>query len=238
MDNASYIALSGMTSLRGQMDIHAHNIANANTTAFKAERPLFETYLADDGSGTDMAFVIDYGIARDTMGGSITPTGAPFDLAIEGEGYFVVETDGGERYTRNGRFKVDVEGILVTERGDVVLDDGGGPILLGEDRDTLTVSGSGALSTAAGPIGQIAIVTFENEQMLRMEGDSLYTTIAEPQPVEGARVAQGAIESSNVAPIVEMMQIMETSRRYTSVAKIIESRNEMLRRAVDTLGSA
>lgn len=238
MDNASYIALSGMTALTRQMDVLAHNVANLNTTAFKAERPLFESFLADDGTGTKMAYVIDYGIARDTRVGAITPTGATLDFAIEGEGYFIVETDGGQRYTRNGRFQVDAEGTLVTARGHAVLDDGGSPIRLGEDRSTLVVSDSGALSTATGPIGQIAIVTFENEQMLRMEGDSLYTTNAEPRPVEGARVTQGAIESSNVTPIVEMLQIMETARRYQSIAQLIQSRNEMLRRAVDTLGSA
>lgn len=238
MNNASYIALSGMTALTRQMEIHAQNIANANTTAFKAERPLFESFLADDGSGTKMAYVIDYGIARDTMVGAITPTGNTLDLAIEGEGYFVVETDGGQRYTRNGRFTVDAEGTLVTASGHPVLDDGGNPIQIGTDRETLVVSKSGALSSAAGSIGKIAIVSFENEQMLRKEGASLYTTNAEPRPVEGASIAQGAIESSNVRPIIEMMQIMETARRYQSISQLIQRQGEMSRRAVDTLGSS
>jgi flagellar basal-body rod protein FlgF len=182
--------------------------------------------------------VIDYGVVRDTIVGAISPTGSTNDLAIEGEGYFVIETENGERYTRNGRFKIDAEGALVTESGKPVLDDGGNPIRLAGGETSFEVSATGTVSTKNGPIAQLAIVNFENEQELRMEGDSLYSSNAEPLPVEQARLMQGAIESSNVQPIVEMTQMMEVVRRYQSMAQLIQRRDEILRRAVETLAKS
>jgi flagellar basal-body rod protein FlgF len=236
MENTNYIALSSMTALRRQMDVIANNIANAETTAYRAERMLFEEYLADIGTGMPASFVLDYGVVRDTMEGQISATVNPLDVAISGKGYLVIETDEGLRYTRNGHFKLNDEGTLVTSTGNPVLDNGGKTITVPLGDGNVVISPDGVVSTESGTIGQLDLVSFENEQELRKAGDGLYTTDAVPLPAEEARFLQGMIESSNVEPIIETTEMMRLVRRYQSIQKLMEQADELRRRAVNTLG--
>jgi len=236
MENTNYIALSSLTALRRQMDVIANNIANAETTAYRAERVLFEEFLADIGTGTQASFVLDYGVVRDTMEGQISATVNPLDVAISGKGYLVVETDEGLRYTRNGHLKLSDEGTLVTSSGNPVLDDGGKPITIPLGDGNVVISPDGVVSTESGTIGRLDLAGFENEQELRKAGDGLYTTDAPPLPAEEARLLQGMIESSNVEPIIETTEMIRLVRRYQSTQRLMEQADELRRRAVNTLG--
>ncbi len=236
MENTSDIALSSLSALRHQMDVIANNIANANTSAYRAERVLFEEYLADIGSGQTASFVRDSGVLRDTGEGPISPTGSPMDMAISGKGYFVVETDDGLRYTRNGHFKLDGEGTLVNISGHPVLNAKGDSVQVGAGGHTFNVSPDGVVSTASGRVGRLDIVLFDNEQQLSKAGDGLYATDAEPIPAPEARVLQGMIEGSNVKPIIEMTEMIRLVRRYQSAQRLLEQADELRRRAVETLG--
>ena len=125
METSTYIALSRQMALRRELDIVAHNIANAETPAYKAERMIFREFLAKPEFREKLSFVQDIGLSRDLSEGPLATTGNPLDLAISGDGYFVIETALGDRYTRHGRFQLDAEGQLVTGTGDVVQSDAG-----------------------------------------------------------------------------------------------------------------
>src|SRR5215469_2049692 len=114
MQNATYIALSSQTALQRQMDVVANNLANLSTPAFKGEEMLFSQYLTRARGTGAMAFVEDAGTARDLRQGPITKTGNPLDLALQGPGYFSVDTPLGTRYTRAGHFQIDAQNQLVT----------------------------------------------------------------------------------------------------------------------------
>lgn len=242
MENALLIGLSQQTALQRNLDIIAHNIANMGTVAYKAERPLFRTYLTGirdvEGRADQAQFVSDYGMMRDMSEGALRATGNELDLAINGTGYFAVETTDGERYTRNGHLRIDAAGQLVTSDGDPVLDTGHSPITFAPDERSVTVARDGSISTSSGPKTQLLIVEFQNEGKLERIGGSLYRTDETPQPAARATIQQGMIEQSNVLPVIEMTTMVELMRAYNSTAALIKQAEDMTRSAVRELGSA
>jgi flagellar basal-body rod protein FlgF len=237
MDTTSYIALSRQVALQRHMATIANNIANAATTGYRAERTLFEPVLEPAGEPRRLAFVQDVGLYRDLSPGPITQTGNRLDLAIDGEGYFAFRTGAGVRYGRAGHLELDAEGRLVDARGNPILDDGGAPVTVPQaDRD-LTIGADGTVANRAGPIARLQPVTFANEQALRREGDGLYGAGDQaPRPATG-RVAQGALESANVSPVLEMTTMIETVRAFEGTQRLIEIRHELDRRAIERLVS-
>ncbi|MBX6743038.1 MAG: flagellar hook basal-body protein, partial [Acetobacteraceae bacterium] len=135
MDTPGYVILSRLGAQLRATQVLAHNLANAETPAFQAERPIFAQYLEpqrDAGAaGVPTAFTVDRATWRDTTPGALTTTGNPLDVAIRGEGYFVVETQQGERYTRAGRFTLGPDGRLTDMEGNAVLDMRGTPLTFG-----------------------------------------------------------------------------------------------------------
>lgn len=240
MENALYVGLSQQMVLERQMDMVANNIANMNTTAYRAQRPVFQEYMMDAGPSNPVSFVLDYGIARDSRGGVLTPTDNPFDLALNGEGFLSVETPDGVRYTRNGHFTLDPDGRIVTREGYALMDDGGGEIIV--DDPTLgipVISADGTVAQGETIIGRVGMFTFENEQALRAVGDSLFEAGdgAAAQPAEAdTRLVQGMLESSNVQPVVEMTRMIELQRRYQTTQNLISSEDELQRTAIQRLG--
>src|SRR5579859_4545915 len=137
MKNPSYVGLSLQVVLQRRMDMIANNIANMNTTGFKAEREMFSQYLLPrDGTATSSdqtAMVSDYGSYRDTSGGAIQTTGNPLDIALSGEGYISVQGPSGVLYTRSGSLTIANDGTLSDHTGHPVLDESGSPILIQQD---------------------------------------------------------------------------------------------------------
>ena len=234
MQNSEYISLSLQTALRVQMDVVANNLANMNTTAYKAEHTLFKEYMVKTDDGEDVSFVQDWGLSRDTTAGKLDTTGNPLDIAINGDGYFVIESPDGNEYTRNGHFRVNDTGQLVTSDGSVVLDDSGQPIVFTEFDTNVKIAGDGTISTDAGVLGRLDVVNFDNQQLLKKAGNSRYTTDQTPFPATAASTIQGMVEGSNVNPILEMTDMIRISRAYQANANlqsnINDSQREMLRR--------
>ena len=243
MENPSYIALSHQMALRRQMDVIATNIANSSTPSFKAERLMFEElvagkapYPASGGPRRGLSFVNDAGMLRDVGDGGMIQTGNTLDLAINGSGYFVVETPAGPRYTRNGNFRLDQDGRVVTSDGYALLDAQDRPIRVRPGETRIEISAKGAVTTETGEVGRIRVVRFEDEQSLRKLGSGLYDTDQEPQPAGPAtEVRQGMIEGSNVKSVAEITSMMEVMRRYQSAQKMIDSEHELHRRAIEKL---
>ena len=228
MENTSYIAMSRQAALRRSMDIVANNIANANTPAFKAERMMFQEYLAKPTKDDKLSFVEDVGTARDLSSGPLTTTG-----------YFVVDSPLGERYTRHGRFQLDANGQLVTGTGYPVQGQAG-PINIPEDGGRISIAGDGTISNDEGILGKLQVVTFEDEQKLRKAANGLFIADpdVDPQQVAQPSMMQGMIEGSNVQAVLELTRMMDINRAHESVAKLIQREDDRIKDMIDKLGRA
>jgi len=244
MDNALYVGLSRQMTLRRELDIVANNIANANTTGFKVEDLMVRTEQAKpaktlDG-GAPVKFVMDTGVARDFTQGAMVKTDGDFDLGIDGKAFFKIQAAGGERYTRDGRFTTNPEGVLVTQSGYPVLDESGGPITIDPKLGQVAIGKDGIVSQGAVRVGKIGLVRPDDMASLAKDGDNLYRNTANTtlQPVTDAQIHQGMLESSNVQPVIEITKLIEIQRAYEGVAKMMDNTAELSRSAVERLGKA
>lgn len=242
MENAGYIALSRQVTLRRELDIAANNIANADTAGFKVEQLLVQTEegpkARNEGIRGPARFVLDNGVGRDFRAGTLGQTGRTLDFAIEGDGFFQVAGENGERYTRDGRFTLDGQGRLVTAAGLPVLGEGGQEILLDPTKPEISVSADGIITQGGERVGKIGVVRFAALGVLSKDGDGLYVNPSNerPEAATDAKVRQGMVEESNVEPIVEITNLIEITRAYERMAKIVEQTNDLSRRSVERLG--
>ena len=170
--------------------------------------------------------------------GDVTNTGGTLDLAIDGPGFFMVETPEGERLTRAGSFLSNGEGDLVTLTGHRVLDAGGAPIFVPSAGGSIAISKDGTISIEGRPVAQIGIYEVENPQMLTREGGVLFRSEDDPFPAETSRVQQGFLEGSNVDAVTEMARLIEVQRAYELGQNLLDSEDERIRSSIRTLGSA
>lgn len=236
MDNGLYITLSRQLALFRDMDVTAHNIANTNSTGFNSEHVLFTSYLNQDvnqGVPNKMAFAHDVATYRNTATGAMQQTGNQLDVAINGQGYFMVETPLGVRYTRAGNFQLDGEGLLVNGNGYPVLDASGQRIVFPDNVNTIEIGSLGNVKVNGDDFGSIGVAQFDNEQLLERTGNGLYKSEVNPLPAGDVRVIQGAIESSNVRPVLELTHMIKVSRAVGSTARFIEAINELQRKTSD-----
>ncbi len=250
MENTLLVALSRQMSLERQIDLIANNVANINTTGFKANKSLFEEYLntnarADNFAAGDrrVSFVQDRGTYHDFAQGAFEKTTNPLDVAIDGRGFITVQTPAGERYTRDGSFQINAQGQLVTTGGHIVLGANGPIVFQPTDRD-ITISSEGVITVREGIVtqfdsirGRLKLVKFNNPQRLQKEGANLYSAPAgvAAQPDTASRVNQGFVEKSNVSAVTEMSRMMEVMRTYQQVASMMQQQNDLRKTAIQAL---
>ena len=242
MENASLVGLSRQVALRRELDVISNNVANMNTSGFKAEKMAFGEYLSPKArdeafSRPDrpLSFVEDVSTWHDQSAGVVQTTGGETDVAIDGDGFFVVEGASGTRYTRNGAFQIDSQGRLVTSGGARVLSTSG-PIQFAPTESGITIAADGTIASSEGVRGKLRVARFENLQDLAKDGDSSFRTDATPGEVTSrTRVIQGAIEKSNVRPIMEMSRLVEVTRAYESVTSMLSKQDDMRRSAIERL---
>lgn len=240
MENAGYIALSRQTALWRQMDQIANNMANLNTAGYKGEHELFTDYVAQVRTDRSLfkdkiAFTQDFGMVRDLSEGALETTGNSLDVAITGDGYFEVETDGGQRlYTRGGHFKINADGQLATTAGELVLNDNQQPIFIAPNETEITFSRDGTVSTENGPIGRLRLVGFADQRAIKKVAGGLFDAGEQtPQPVAAPHLVQGMLEASNVNPMTEMTRMISVQRAYEHAQKMIETEHDRQRSAID-----
>lgn len=236
MDNAGYTTLSRQSGLAREMQIVANNIANTATTGFRAEGLIFSEYVKPVDRGASLS--MGQGNVRNTSfdQGALTQTGGTFDFAIEGDGYFLVETPRGERLTRAGAFSPSAEGDLVTYDGYRVLDAGGAPLFV-PPGSNIAVSADGTLSADGTPLGQMGLVRPIDASDMEREDGVMFRTAAGYEPTDGARIVQGFIESSNVNAVSQLARMIEVQRAYELGQSFLESEDERVRAAIKSLNT-
>ena len=234
MDNAIYANLTRQSGLMREMQLIANNIANAATTGYRQEGLVFSEFIRriDGGESLSMATAT----VRDTsmLQGSMTQTGGNLDLAIDGDGFFLVETAQGQRLTRAGHFMVSATGDLVTPAGHMVLDAGGAPVFVPPDAVDLSVSGDGTISAGGQPLGQIGVVMPIDPMTLTRETGTLFRSEQGTVPSDTGRVLQGFLESSNVDPVGQIARMIQVQRAYEMGQALLEREDERIRTAIKT----
>ncbi len=235
------LALQTQRVLQRRLDVTANNLANVATSGFKADNLVLEE-VADTGATAedaplDVVFVRDIGLMRDMSQGPIAMTGNTLDVAIEGAGFFMVEGPGGQPlYTRDGAFSLTGEGRLVTSDGRAVLSSGGAPIVLDPQGETPVIGRDGAIRVAGVEAGRIGVVSFDAPGALAKVGDNLWDAQGQATGEFEGVVLQGALEGSNVRPVIELTRLIEISRAYQNAARIVSGADDLRQRAIQALG--
>ncbi|WP_417523436.1 flagellar hook-basal body complex protein [Marinovum sp.] len=234
MENATYTTLTRQTGLMREMQVVANNIANAATTGFRAENMIFSEHVVGIENGPSISMASGNIGAASDMQGALTSTGGRFDFAIEGAGYFLVQTPAGERLTRAGNFSPNGQGDLVTKDGYPVLDAGGAPIFIPPDASDLGIGSDGTLSSNGRPLAQLGVVMPTDGQDLIREDGVMFAAEAGFEPVENPKVLQGFLENANVDPIRQIARMIEVQRAYEMGQNFLDAENERIRTAMQT----
>ena len=245
MDNSLLVSLSHQLASYRAIDVIANNIANASTPGFKREAAKFEEFVAmvrpaEGQTGLQpVSFVKDAGLMRDSSQGNLQQTGATYDVAVAGPGYFQVQTPAGMRYTRDGHFSLDGNGNLVTSQGYPVQGDGGAITIAPTDGE-IVIAPDGTISSVLNGVtnllGKFKISDFANTDALIKQGANLYSTAQTPNTPPVINVRQGALEASNVQPVIEISHMIEVMRSYEATASLTKSQEDMMRQAINQLG--
>lgn len=243
-----YAAASAMITGVYRQQAVAHDIANIDTPGFKqilTSMNEFDNTSAytqpKQNSNDQVAFLGNLGLGvmaapetTDFSQGTFKNTDSPLDLAISGTGFFRIRTPEGERFTRDGRFSKDASGQLVTVDGNLVLSTNGQPIKLTDGDITISVNGDISVNgTAAGTIG---LANFEDITTLTRDGENTFVSSATPTTTGGGTILQSTLEQSNVDSARLMTQMIEISRTYQAAQKMVQNQDELLGKAIATLG--
>jgi flagellar basal-body rod protein FlgF len=223
MDSGFYAACTALASRTKALDTIANNLANASTIGFRAQHNTFSSVLADanNEAGSMGAALNNYGIMSgttlDMTQGALQKTGNQMDVAIQGSAFFEVETANGPMYTRNGSFQVSSKGQLVTATGDPVMGQGG-PISIVPG--TLTISADGTISSKGAIAGKLKLVDFPTGTKIESAGQNYYSAPAGTAvAATDSKVSQGMLESSNVNPILGMVELITAQRTAEMMQK-------------------
>lgn len=234
MDNASYTTLTRQSGLMREMQTVANNIANASTTGFRREGVVFSEHVSDLGDIPSLSMARAGAHHVDTRQGGLEKTGGPLDLAIEGDGYFMIETPDGERLTRAGHFMPNAEGDLVTSEGFRVLDAGGAPVFV-PPAASIGIAADGTMSANGEPITQLGLFTADPNSLIRV-GSTMFEAADGAEPLIGGTMLQGFLEGSNVEPVTEIARMIEVQRSYELGQKFLEKEDERLRSVQRLIG--
>lgn len=240
MENTIYAGLSRQVVLSRELGIIANNMANVNTPAFKLNALVQTEHVRKPDSPALMrlaplSMVADQAVVRDPSQGSLSRTGNPLDIALQGEGYLVVSSNGGPRYTRNGHLAISMDRELVDINGLPVLDTGNAAIEIPESAGQISIHKDGTISGDNGTIAQLRVVKFADEHGVVPLGGGLHTSNDVPEEATDTQIVQGHLEQSNVKAILEMTRLIDVTRSYQSVASFLKDEQERQRTAIERL---
>jgi flagellar basal-body rod protein FlgF len=244
MDNVGYISLSHAAMIERANDVTTNNIANANTSGFRAARIAFEELAFNNENGdvlSEVSYAIDKGTYSSSQEGGIIPTGNPLDFALQGEGWFAYElSDGKTGIGRDGNFTTNSAGELLTSAGHRLLDAGGSPLTIPPESGPISVATDGTMSTPDGEIiGQVGIYQANNaETWTRSQGAALIVPDGEWPllPSISTSLVQGASEQSNVEAVVELTKMIGFQRAYERAMSLADSADKLRSSTLERLG--
>ncbi len=245
MDVTGYLALARIDSLTRGLEVTANNLANASTDGFKQQKVLFSDYLSpqklgnSEGGERNLTYTQDRSTYMDTLQGELRQTGNALDLALNGQGYFMIQTAQGIRLTRNGQFQRSSDGTIVDSAGNPLLDDQRRPIQL-QNQDQilpLGISSDGTISTERGSITKLGVATVDNLNTLKAEGNHLFNPTTPLQNVPNVEIRQGMLEASNVNAVEETTAMIKTQREYDLNFQLLQTEFTRRENAIDKITS-
>ena len=240
MQNGLYVALSAQVALEQRLETIADNVANMNTVGYRATGVSFESEMARAGDARLSYASSGSNFISRRLGGLIK-TDNSLDFAVQGDGWFGIQTPQGTAYTRDGRTTIDESGTLRTLNGDPILDAGGAPILLDAGGGPVSVSADGMITQNGRQVGAIGLFAIDPTASLKRAENSSVVPDKPATPIlEFTRdgVVQGAVESSNVDPVREMTRLIEVTRAFDGVAAETSQSESSLQDAIKALGSS
>jgi flagellar basal-body rod protein FlgF len=242
MDLASSIATSRLVAQQRALDVLANNLANANTPGYRAERVQFSDWLsrqsggATPRGGNPISYTQDRATWREQTPGTITHTGNPLDIAVTGSaGYFTVNTANGPRLTRDGRFGLLPSGTIADTAGNPLLDNNGQPIQVAPTDTGITIAGDGTVSSVNGQIGKIGIVQPADPALMTAEGGTLFRADSPTAPVASPGLEQGAVEDSNVQPVLEVTRMIDGERSFEFATQMLQAESDRQQNAIQKI---
>lgn len=251
MASGIYSALSGAVAQERTLAVVANNVANANTTGYKADRVAFDEALAQGAAAVDarrsesLKYTAINRVEADQSSGGVLQTGNDLDVALQGDGFFVINTPNGERFTRNGAFVVDAEGVLRTHAGHAVMGDAGGAQRPGQELSLpqgdgqVLIGDDGTINAAGVEVGKLKLVKFGDPKALEKEGLTLFRDPGAAQlgDLEGAQLIQGSLETSNVNAVSGMSELITVTRAFDALQKVIQTFRDVDGKAARDLAS-
>ena len=235
MTTSAYSAISRQSGLLNEIRVVANNIANSATTGYRSEGVIFSEYVKSAPGQESLSLA--RGNIRNTSleQGNLNQTNGQLDLALEGDGFFMIETPAGNRLTRAGSFSSNAAGDLVTPDGYRVLDAGQAPVFIPGDAENISFGSDGTFSADGRQLGQIGIFQPAEGTTIKREDGVMFSTDGEVEPTENTKLLQGFLEGSNVNAIHQMSRMIEIQRAYEMGQSFLTSEDERVRNAIENL---
>jgi flagellar basal-body rod protein FlgF len=243
MDRMIYLSMSGAKATLQRQDVLAHNLANASTSGFRPELQAFRAVPVQGSGASTRVYALESTPGYDATPGPVSATGRNLDVAVQGKSWLAVQAlDGTEAYTRAGSFNISADGILTSSQGLPILNEAGAPVSVPAGSDVnFGVDGVINLSQAGRPLaaaGRLKMVTPTAEQPLQRSADGLFRSRdGEPLPADRtAKLASGALESSNVNPVEAMVGMISAARQFEAQMRLIQTAEANDKSATQLLG--
>jgi flagellar basal-body rod protein FlgF len=234
MPMSLFASLGRQEGLMREMEVVANNLANSSTVGYKSDRAIFSEFIVSGGrDAPSVSMGALGGHAFDLTQSSLAFTGSNFDLALQGDGYFLVQTEAGDRLTRAGHLQISSEGQLIDANGNAILEAGGNPITVPPTVEQMSIGNDGSIAVDGELVGQIGIVS-PNGQLLR-DSNTYFSSPDGFVPTEGATVIQGALEQSNVSPVLEVSRMIEVQRAYEAGQAMMEREDQRLSQVISAV---
>jgi flagellar basal-body rod protein FlgF len=239
LQSSLYVALSAQVALQNRLETIAQNVANGNTSGYRASVVKFDSVLTQAGN-TPVSYVSSGSEVIKRSSGEVVRTGNPFDVAIRGDGWLAVATAAGQGYTRDGRMRMNPAGDLVSVNGSPILDTGGAPIQLDPTAGQPEIAADGTITQGGRRVGVLGLFSLPgNAQLSRVEGGAVMSSVAGTPIAESAAdgVVQGFVEQSNVNAVTEMARLITVQRAFEGVSTTMQAAESSFKNAIQTLGS-
>jgi flagellar basal-body rod protein FlgF len=246
MSDGIYCALSGAIAQQRSLEVVGNNVANAGAVGFRGDNVAFREVLTRTqtpaGPAKSLHYAVVSKVQTDDSQGGLRQTGNPLDVALQGDGYFAVETPQGERYTRAGSFLLDAQGVLRNSDGLSVLSgtgDKGQRVSIPAETTTIEISPDGTINADGNEIGKLRIVRFDDPTTLLREGSSLFSAPAGTAPLtdDKTEVAQGYLETANINAVSSLNELVNVNRSFEAFQKVMRAYGDLDTRTARELGN-